>query len=611
MMLFLVCFMFLLSQNVLAAEAFTIQQFDVQATVGTDTRVEIRETIQLNFSLERRGIIRDIPLRYKGSPIRITDIRVEGDPYQVTVENDVASIRIGDANQYIIGPKTYTLRYTLIFGKTVLGEREELYLNLIGVDWDTTIDRVNYIVDMPAAFDANQVNLTLGRIGSENTAGVTKRISGLQISGETTQVLQNFEGVTIRVDLPQGYYSTYRVPGEGAIYYLPGFAGLILLFTYFVWHSRGRDNHLVITPEFYPPEGITPAEAGYIYDGAVSPSDVTSLILYWASQGYLFVEDMGKDQFNLIRRKPLPTGTPPYASFFFDSLFQGGRNEVSTKTLAGTFSTEMSSAIRMVGDYFNGNPQRNLIQRSSMISSILSSALAILPLWAFGTIAFVRSSGFFFDVGAIGIGFVMALLVFIGIAGLCTVLTKGKVMPRSSTVTMTIFSILMLIAGMAVLFVVSAQIDLAYVLIPVVIMAFAAHLLGRLTIKRTPYGDRIMGKLLGFRRFLTTAEKARIERLLEEKPSYFYDILPYAQVLRVTRIWSEKFKDLTMEAPEWYRGSQAGHFNAWMFANSMNRSMNSVGTALAHNPQSGSGGRGFGGGGFSGGGGGGGGGRSW
>jgi uncharacterized membrane protein len=120
-----------------------------------------------------------------------------------------------------------------------------------------------------------------------------------------------------------------------------------------------------------------------------------------------------------------------------------------------------------------------------------------------------------------------------------------------------------------------------------------------------------MGKLLGFRRFLTTAEKARIERLLEEKPSYFYDILPYAQVLRVTRIWSEKFKDLTMEAPEWYRGSQAGHFNAWMFANSMNRSMNSVGTALAHNPQSGSGGRGFGGGGFSGGGGGGGGGRSW
>ncbi|MGL5797341.1 MAG: DUF2207 family protein, partial [Cetobacterium sp.] len=93
---------------------------------------------------------------------------------------------------------------------------------------------------------------------------------------------------------------------------------------------------------------------------------------------------------------------------------------------------------------------------------------------------------------------------------------------------------------------------------------------------KTDYGREILGRVLGFKRFLETAEKNKLELLLKDNPAYFYNILPYTIVLGVSELWADKFKELVVEPPEWYGGgSSVG--NAFLLAGFMRGFNNSLG----------------------------------
>ena len=58
------------------------------------------------------------------------------------------------------------------------------------------------------------------------------------------------------------------------------------------------------------------------------------------------------------------------------------------------------------------------------------------------------------------------------------------------------------------------------------------------------YGAYIIPRCEGFRQFLDSAEKERLEMLLDENPDYYYDVLPYAHALNVSDKWKDKFDGL-------------------------------------------------------------------
>ena len=62
---------------------------------------------------------------------------------------------------------------------------------------------------------------------------------------------------------------------------------------------------------------------------------------------------------------------------------------------------------------------------------------------------------------------------------------------------------------------------------------------------------RMLGKIKGFKNFLETAEKSKLEELVMQNPEYFYNLLPYTYVLGVSNKWIEKFEDIALEAPHW------------------------------------------------------------
>ena len=64
--------------------------------------------------------------------------------------------------------------------------------------------------------------------------------------------------------------------------------------------------------------------------------------------------------------------------------------------------------------------------------------------------------------------------------------------------------------------------------------------------RKTEYGEKITAQILGFRNFLVTVEKEKLEMLVSENPNYFYNILPYTYVLNVSKKWIKKFEKIPM-----------------------------------------------------------------
>ena len=150
-----------------------------------------------------------------------------------------------------------------------------------------------------------------------------------------------------------------------------------------------------------------------------------------------------------------------------------------------------------------------------------------------------------------------------------------------------------------------------------------------IAIARTDAYTDLLGRVLGFRDFIKTAELDKLNELVEEDPGYFYHIMPYAYVFGLSNKWIKNFEDLPVYAPDWYRGAdRMDAFDYYMMGRMMSDCNASVNNSIVIPSSSGgsgggwssggsgggsswSGGGGFSGGGFSGGGSGGGGGGGW
>ena len=127
--------------------------------------------------------------------------------------------------------------------------------------------------------------------------------------------------------------------------------------------------------------------------------------------------------------------------------------------------------------------------------------------------------------------------------------------------------------------------------------------------QRTAAGRDLLQHTLGFRLYMTTAEKYRQQ--FAEKAQIFTQLLPYAIVFGCVTQWAKAFEGIDTAAANsgWYSGNAP--FQAALLASSLESMNANISSAITYVPPSAGSSSGFGGGGFSGGGGGGGGGGSW
>lgn len=494
---------------------------------------------------------------------------------------------------------------------------------------------------MPKAFDKSSLGFSSGYEGSTESSNVFYTVNGNVISGVLNNTLSAGQGLTVRLTLPDGYF-------VGASSNIDMYAIVVIiiclgcvLIADRLWAKYGKDNQVIETVEFYPPEGYNSAEVGFLYEGRADDSAVISLLIYLANKGYLKIEETEEKGifkkskgFRITKIKEYD-GNNENERIFFNGLFKSKNSvdigkakeimqeakkngeeisftqamELATDTSEKTSVTASDlydnfyKTLDKIKSNLNSRENKNEIFEKSASGKGKWLIMMIIALFVLITVKPIL------EYSEMGAGALLFALIFPGIG--FTILIGALI----GTIKMPkIFAIIWggMFGGMPwAVFVLPALIQniMYFVMYIVGIICISVILLFvKIMPKRTPYGNEILGKLKGFKRFLETAEKPQLESLVEQNPEYFYNILPYTYALGVSDVWISQFETIALQAPNWYASSD--DFNMHTFGTFMTSTMASAATAMSSSPSSDSGG-GSSGGGSSGGGSGGGGGGSW
>ena len=605
-----------------SAGDYEITSYDIDMVVNEDNTFDITENITAYFYSAKHGIFRKLPLRNSitrtdgttsNNRAKVSKISVS-EEYTTSNENGYKIIKIGSSSKTYTGKHSYTIKYKYDIGNDPLKDADELYFNLIGNYWDANISNVKFKITMPKEFDKSLLGFSSGYRGSTDSLNVHYESEGNVIIGETLSPIKAGQGLTVRLTLPEGYFSSKRLTPEKYSFWIIVICLICLWIADNLWRKYGKDDKVIETVEFYPPNNCNSVELGFYYKGEVNDKDIVSLLIYLADKGYLKIQETGSNKFKIIKLKEYD-GNNEIERMFFNGLFSQRQigEYVNKEMLKNKFYLTVNRIKREINTREN---KEKIFESISTKEKVIYTILAMIVLiFCLITIKPVYDYTIYDE--TILVALIFPIIGFSVMFG--TLVSKA---PKE----LKIFGILWGLpfgGGPWIMTILPALLNnktyLVTYIIGVIIMGILLLFIKYMD-KRTKYGTEILGKIRGFKKFLKTAEKEQLESLVQENPQYFYNILPYTYVLGISNLWIKQFEDIVIQEPTWYDSTT--DFSMHSFNHFIDSTMRNASNAMTSQPSaSGSGGYSGGssyssggsssGGGSSGGGSGGGGGGSW
>ena len=653
MLLLLVCALVpCLAGPLTAAERITSFQSDL--VVADDGLLTITETITVKAEGNqiKRGIYRDIPTRYGNGflglkatiPFEILTVEHNGQPsaYHTDDRDDFVRIFIGEKGKTIpSGEHHYLIRYSTRQLR-YFSDHDEVYWNATGNAWRFPIDRAKATVTLPPDVPLDQIDPEgyVGKIGSKNQQDLTAEIDlqRRQVVYATTRKLTSREGLTIVARFPKGFIrepsAIERLWEDPFLRW--GSLGLLVVLGYFLaaWWLVGRDPATgVIFPRFEPPEGLSPAACRFISRMGFDKECFSVALLSLATQGAIAINEDDGDYALEKTGEPAASASPGERKVFERLLGDRTKLDVDRE-----HHQRFSAAIKKLQKSLVGEFEGVLFRPNRFWffgGAVVAVAALLLTVFAAGGVSATGKTGFFtlwlsiWSVGCVALGHNV-------ITAWRTVLAGGTGLNRitglGGAIFITLFAVPFFVAEIVVLGLLATMTSLW--LIPVLLgIVTTVAVFYELIKAPTGAGRAIMDQIDGFRMYLATAERDRLDDLTRQtfaaaggspQPrtlQLFERFLPYAIALGVANQWAGQFQDLIEAAsseagsgqstgyhPAWYHGNAWSAATIGATAAGLGTAMTTAVVAAATSPSSSSGG---GGGGSSGGGGGGGGGGGW
>lgn len=314
-----------------------IKSFNVDILVEQNSDFIVTETISYDFGTDQRhGIFRYIPRKFKGKDNKqyqfdITPISIKdetGKPYnfKTIINSGKIEFKIGDADKFVTGLKTYVIKYRVSKGFRYFNDRDEIYWNATGNDWLVPINSSRVTINFEPAIKNNKdfkildLSCYTGVLGSTSKDCSSFNLkSGARFT--TTKPLNVKEGITISLSIPKNIVavnqpSIIKTSLSDYIFY---FVFIIMFSTPFlVFFSviiKGikiklrmdrlkKDSIRQYEPPKYKNEKwLSPLETNFILTSKVTGAGLTSEIINLGVKKYIKIVKEDND-YKLILQQP-------------------------------------------------------------------------------------------------------------------------------------------------------------------------------------------------------------------------------------------------------------------------------------------------------------------
>lgn len=318
-----------------------------------------------------------------------------------------------------------------------------------------------------------------------------------------------------------------------------------------------KKRRVVKPVEYFPPRGASPLDILINYYGAnANPREIFNpLMLYWAERGFITIEEDCKRGLKLTKIKDFESpesqdgfdaATFEIEEQLFAVLFSGSKKVFYTLSALSGFESayqKVTSECKSEAKSVTNKKSRG-IKLASLLISFATLALVIIILGVATRENFMVICIFPF----VAMAFPKGVLYSMGDGK--DGLPKGSVTRFLFIPFFSMFGAVPLAAGVSVFPVpVAVLIVCAYA-----VCAVNVFILNDRIDIRTESQLKYYARICGFKKFLLLAEVEQIEKLVEEDPRYYFNVLPYCYVLKITGKLKPKFDRIALDGPAWYLG---------------------------------------------------------
>ena len=565
-------------------EAWAITSFQSDINVASDSTLTVKEDIRVDFgALQKHGIFRTIPLRYRFDDshdryynLGVTSVTDGSRPveFAVTSASDNEVIKIGNPSVLVAGKQRYVITYTVAGAMNSFSDHDELFWNVDGALWPVSKLGVGATVHLPStAFQ--KAACYQGPPGSRESCN---HVDGSDLASfSSTRQLASGEEMSVVVALNKGAVAVPPPMLESRLRQFPqdafdispvtvGVSALVLVaglgFVIWNWWIHGRDR-AYLTQYYLTNDPREHADPLFSHQ---------PLVVEFEPPQNLRPAELGLILDERADAKDLTATVVDLAVRGHLTIQEMSGKSDWTLTWKGSPVAELNVYERTVIDgLFTGRQQVAL----STLKGTFRPTLTMAESQMYGD--------------------AMARKLFAS-------------NPQQTRAAWGCLGVAVILVGVAGALFLGLNFGWGLIGAAIVVTGILLAVSSPFMPQRTAAGRDLLQHTLGFRLYMTTAEKYRQQ--FAAKAEIFTQLLPYAIVFGCVAMWAKAFEGIdTSAGNNWYVGP--GPFQAALLANSLQSMNANISSAISFSPPSSGSSSGFGGGGSSGGGGGGGGGGSW
>lgn len=492
---------------------------NLMCTVNSDG--DCLATMTVNLRLEAA-----VEKLYFPLPLNAKNITLNGSPVSTSRSSAATLVDISKLSRDYVGELALRFEYTLPEAVQITkineGTKSQAWVLQLSIPllsgFDYPVESLTFTITMPPGKMTHRPTLTSIYRQTSIESDIPFQVAGSQIIGSTKTVMNDHEGVTLTMIVPEEMFptvSTYVREGNPELPYIIAFAVLALVY----WILTLRTWPIIRTQTTTPPEGITAGELGCRL--TLCGGDLTMMVFSWAQLGYLYISISEEGRVLLHKRMDMGNERSQFENNIYKMLF-GARRVVDATGY--TYAKLVRKVQKIV-------PQERSMYRRNSGNVRIFRGLACASQVLCGVCVAMNMTG----VLPLAILLAIILVPFSMVTGWLIqdiayrTHLRGKVPVLIGFVCILLWIILGLLCGQI------------WIPLGCVVGQWAFGYLAAYGGRRSDLGRHDAGQVLGLRRHVKRLPRNEISRYLRNDPDYYFNYAPYALAMGVINPYSRAF----------------------------------------------------------------------